>query len=232
MLNQLLSVFLESRCLFCDRAASSGHSPTADYLCQYCEARLLAHQFANDDRLKLERTQAVFAWGGYDGQLKRAIALMKYDRNPKIAKVLGTLLGNAWLKSRLNERHPKITAIPIPMHQQKQKLRGFNQAEIIARSFCQVTGYQLQAHGLIRTRATTAMFELDSAIARTKNLAGAIEVSYKLPKHPVLLIDDIYTTGTTVREACKMLQQKKLRVFGVAVAAKAGYQKGDAQNYG
>lgn len=216
MLNQLLSVFLESHCLFCDR-------PTADSLCEYCSSQLSSHQLSDCDRLKLYKTQSTFAWGRYDGQLKRAIAMMKYDRQPEVAEILGTILGKAWSESGLIKLHAKVTVVPIPMHRQKQKLRGFNQAEVIARSFCRVTGYQLNTQALIRVRATAAMFDLNSTSARASNLDGALKVSTKLPKNPVLLIDDIHTTGTTVKEATKMLQPKKIRVIGVAVAAKAGF---------
>ena len=213
MLKQLLSVFLESHCEFCRRT-------TADALCEYCFARLASYKLSKSDRLNLYQSQSVFAWGRYDGQLKRAIAQMKYQHQPEIGNLLGTQLGKAWIDSKLAEL-PQIAVVPIPMHPKKQKERGFNQAEIIAKSFCQITGYTLSTQALMRIRETEAMFNLSSRIERAKNLQGALQVG-KLPKHPVLLIDDIYTTGTTVNEAIKVLQQKKIKVIGVAVAAKAG----------
>ena len=214
MLKQLLSVFLESHCEFCRRT-------TANTLCEYCSARLASHQLSKSDRLNLYQSQSVFAWGRYDGQLKRAIAQMKYQHQPEIGNLLGTQLGKAWKGSELAELRHKITVVPIPMHLKKQKERGFNQAEIIARSFCQITGYTLSTQALMRIRETEAMFNLGSKAERAKNLQGALQVG-KLPKHPVLLIDDIHTTGTTVNEAIKVLQRKKIKVIGVAVAAKAG----------
>lgn len=215
MLKQLLSVFLESRCLFCARA-------TATTLCQYCSKKLASHQLTKSDRLNLQRDLSIFAWGKYDGQLKRAIALMKYDHKPEIGSVLGKLLGQAWLNSGLIDLQQKLTVVPIPLHRKKLIERGFNQAEIIAKSFCQLTGYRLNSQTLIRVRETKAMFDLKNAESRVKNLQGAFEIGAKLPKHPVLLIDDIYTTGTTIRESVRVLQDKKIQVIGVAVAAKAG----------
>jgi ComF family protein len=214
MFKQLLSLLLESRCEFCQRT-------TSDVLCEYCWQKLSSHQLSKSDRLQLHQTQAVFAWGRYDGQLKRAIALMKYDRKPDIAEVLGTLLGQAWL-DKLIRLSPKVTVVPIPLHRKKQQERGFNQAEVMARSFCQITGYQLNTQALVRVKETEAMFNLDTLAARAKNLQGALQIGAKLPKYPVLLLDDIHTTGTTVKAAIKILQQKKIEVIGVAVAAKAG----------
>jgi ComF family protein len=215
MFKQLLSVFLESRCEFCQRT-------TYNSLCEYCWQKLSSHQLSKSDRLQLNRTQAVFAWGRYDGQLKRAIALMKYQGKPEIGSVLGTLLGQAWLESKPIKLPPKVTVVPIPLHRNKQKARGFNQAEVMAKSFCQITGYKLNTQALIRIKKTEAMFNLETLAARAKNLQGALQIGAKLPKYPVLLLDDIYTTGTTVKESIKVLQQNKIEVIGVAVAAKAG----------
>ena len=211
MLKQLLSVFLQSRCAFCQRI-------TPATLCEYCQQKLLSHRLPKSDRYQLNYNLPVFAWGKYDGQLKRAIALMKYNNKPELGTVLGELLGQAWLdndpiKSR------KITVVPVPLHHKRLKSRGFNQAQIIAQSFCQMTGYKLNSQALIRVRETKAMFDLNPE-ERVKNLQGAFKVGKKLPKHPVLLIDDIYTMGTTVRELVKVLSE--VEVIGVAVVAKAG----------
>lgn len=215
MFKQLLSVFLESRCEFCQR-------PTTDTLCTYCWQKLSSHQLSKSDRLKLESEQAIFAWGKYDGELKRAIALMKYDHKPDIGKVLGNLLGQTWLESKLVKLQSKVTVVPIPLHSTRQKERGFNQAEVIAQSFCQITGCHLNTQALTRIRQTEAMFNLPKLAARANNIQGALQIGAKLPKHPVLLVDDIHTTGTTVQEAIKILQQNQVQVIGVAVAAKAG----------
>jgi ComF family protein len=209
MLKQLLSVFLQSRCAFCQR-------PTPATLCEYCQQKLLSHQLPKCDRLRLDRNLSVFAWGKYDGQLKRAIALMKYNNKPELGRVLGELLARAWLHNDLIKPR-QITVVPIPLHHQKLKERGFNQAHIIAQSFCQITGYSLNSQALIRAKKTKAMFDLNPD-ERVENLQGAFKAGNKLPKHPVLFIDDIYTTGTTIKESVKVLSEVK--VIGVAVVAK------------
>ena len=211
MFKQLLSVFLESRCPFCQRT-------NPQTICSYCFAQLSSQQLKPQERRSWWGDLPVFAWGQYAGQLKRAIALMKYQQQPEIGIVLGHLLGNAWLASNLIQL-PKISVVPIPLHQQRMKERGFNQAAKIARGFCQVTKYDLCSEALLRTRSTQAMFELDPT-ARTKNIAGAFSLGHKKPKHPVLLLDDIYTMGTTVKESAKILRQGKIQVIGSVVVAK------------
>lgn len=213
MLKQLLSVFLESRCPCCQRT-----TPTT--VCKYCLKKLFSYQLSQSDRLKLHRDLSVFAWGKYDGQLKRAIATIKYDNKPELGTLLGKLLGEVWLNNKPIKYPQKITVVPIPLHRKKLKDRGFNQAEIIAQGFCQITGYTINSQALIRTKETKAMFDLKDLVQRAKNLQGAFRIGNKLPKHPVLLVDDIYTTGTTVKEAIKVLQQHKIKVISIAVTAK------------
>ena len=226
MFKQLLSVFLQSHCAFCDRVAySQSNRTTSNLLCEYCDQKLCSHQLNKSDRSRLQQTHSTFAWGRYDGQLKRAIALMKYQNKPEIGSLLGELLGQAWLDSEAIKSSAKVSIVPIPMHHNKQKQRGFNQAEIIAHSFCQLTRSRLNTQALIRTQATEAMFNLKNRIERAKNLQGTLQIGSKLPKYPVLLIDDIHTTGATVNEAIKVLQQHQIKVIGVAVVAKAGIRQ-------
>ena len=209
----ILDLFLKPNCPLCDRPGGD------DYFCTYCSRQLQECQFAQP--AQRWRGLSVFVWGSYSGPMKRAIAAMKYEDRPQLARPLGRWLAQAWLQSPTSGPTQKILAVPIPMHPEKQKSRGFNQAELIARSFCEVTGYQLQPKLLQRARATEALFNL-SPEQRQKELDGAItlgKAAHRHPKTPVLLIDDIYTTGATCREAAKVLHQAGIPVLGVAAVA-------------
>ena len=210
MFKQLLSVFLKSRCPLCDR-------PSPETICTYCQRKLSSYQLDKPDYFWREDLP-IFAWGKYDGQLKQAIAKLKYDRQPEIGRILGRWLGRSWLTNNIIEKQ-KISVIPIPLHQEKLKTRGYNQALIIAQGFCQETGYLLQPKSLIRVRNTKAMFELNP-LERIENLKNAFAIGDRLPKYPVLLLDDIHTSGTTVKEATKILRQHNVNVTGVVVTAK------------
>lgn len=173
----------------------------------------------------------MFAWGRYGGALKQAIAALKYNNHPQLARPLGHWLGQAWLSSPVSQAK-SLTVIPIPMHPDKWQERGFNQAELIARSFCEQTGLPLQSQGLIRVRHTEAQFGL-SAEARVKNLSGAFRVGAgvtgQLVAQPktILLVDDIYTTGATANAAAQALHQHQVAVYGVvAIAKTVSYSKG------
>ncbi|MCU0534251.1 MAG: ComF family protein [Hydrococcus sp. Prado102] len=133
-----------------------------------------------------------------------------------------------WLNCSPYKQTKKITVIPIPLHAKKLQARGFNQAELIARSFCRITNYSLQAQGLERVKETQAMFSLNSLDDRKNNLRDAFVLGKGLKKggsvSPVLLIDDIYTTGTTVNEAAKLLRDRNILVLGVGAIAKTNFK--------
>ncbi|MGF1540700.1 MAG: ComF family protein [Pleurocapsa sp.] len=207
MFKQLLSVFLESRCLLCDRA-------TGETICLYCQRKLSSYQ---GDNHSWQGDLPIFAWGKYDGSLKRAIAKLKYEGQSEIGKILGKWLGQTWKQNNLISGR-NISVIPIPLHPEKLKTRGYNQAKIIAEGFCQETGYYLQPNSLTRVRNTKAMFELN-ALERISNLNNAFALGDRLPPYPVLILDDIYTSGTTVREATRVLRQHRVKVIGVVIVA-------------
>jgi len=213
-LKGLLNLFLESNCPLCQRQ-------TSQEFCQYCVKQLHSCHLAEPNS-RWQESIPVFAWGMYSGSLKRAIAAMKYENHPQIARPLGQWLGEAWLNSP--QRNRRLIVVPIPLHSGKLKKRGYNQAALIAESFCQTTGLKLKQNGLARVRDTEAQFGL-SALEREKNLAEAFalgkQFSHYRPNVPVLLIDDIYTTGATAKSAVQVLHQCGIAVEGLAALATA-----------
>ncbi len=211
-LKSLLNLFLQSHCPLCQRS-------TSRELCQYCERQLQTCHLKNPSS-RWQEPIPVFSWGVYGGSLKRAIAVMKYENQPQIAHLLGQWLGEAWLLNSPQSDTP-LVVVPIPLHASKQKQRGYNQAALIAQSFCQTTGLKLKPDGLERVRETKAQFGL-SLSEREKNLVAAFVVGSgfrRRPNAPVLLIDDIYTTGATAASAVQTLSQDKIEVLGLAAVA-------------
>lgn len=214
MLKDLFSFFLKPVCLLCDRPASS-------LLCEDCQRQLKQYQSPCPAQFWTTKIP-LFVWGNYEGDFKRAITTLKYQNHPQLGQEFGIWLGEAWLKSNRVSQKSKYTVIPIPLHPKRLQERGFNQAEAIAQGFCRVTRYPLLPHGLKRIRDTAKMFEL-SPIERQKNVANCFRLSKeyqdKPPPYPILLIDDIYTTGATITEAIRAIEQHHLPWLGVATLA-------------
>lgn len=194
--------------------------------CPLCQ-RWAAETFCPDclRQLQVCRTKGdnntVIAWGDYAGVLKRAITLLKYDGKAEIARPLGQWLAQSWLSQGLSRQY---VVVPIPLHEKRRTQRGYNQADLIARSFCQVTGLEMRSQALIRCQATQAQFGLTIA-ERQHNLKRAFtlgpDFKKQAPKWPVLLLDDIYTTGATVQAATQILQQAGIKVHGTVAVAQA-----------
>jgi ComF family protein len=209
------NVVLAGNCPLCQRV-------TTQLFCPDCQRQVQRCQVAAAEQWQ-RRQPPVFAWGSYRGALKRTIAALKYDSRPDLARPLATWLADAWLATP-SLRSLRLTVVPIPLHPNKYQQRGFNQAELLAQHFCQQTRLSLAVNGLARSRETTAQFTL-SAQERARNLDGAFRLGAgfqrQQPRYPVLLLDDIYTTGATANTAIATLRRHGISVYGIAVIARA-----------
>jgi ComF family protein len=222
-LGRMLEVVLAGNCALCQRSTSQVFCKDCQRQVEQCQAQ--KQSWVESVSLGQVLPLPVWAWGVYGGALKRSLAALKYDDRPEVARPLGQWLGKAWLAAGATRtrKGPFPTVIPIPLHPQKYQQRGYNQAELIAEAFCQVTKLPLQRRGLVRARATEAQFGL-SAAARVQNLAGVFELGEDLlnarTQPDVLLLDDIYTTGATIQSAMQTLQQASIKTYGVAVVSR------------
>ena len=217
----LTSLFLTEGCAVCGR-------PTLQPFCPDCQRQILPSSIEVSDRPSMAKGDRlpVISLGIYDGVIKQAMLRLKYGDRPDIARPLGAALGQQWLAQRFAlgfDNRIKLYAIPIPLHAGRHRERGYNQAELIAQAFCQVSGLPLLTQGLVRGQATLPMHRL-SLQARQQNLAQAFQLGpslRRIVRPSVLLIDDIYTTGTTAQSAVNTLTQAGISVRGMLVVARA-----------
>jgi len=139
------------------------------------------------------------------------IVLMKY----RGFRVLGKDLARFALEALDGEEslwQGVEAVIPVPLHRRRKARRGFNQAEVIGRELCRAKGLTLLKGNLRRVRNIPAQTTLDAG-ARRRNVAAAfaVERPAALKGRCVLLVDDVYTTGATVRECCRTLRRAGVR---------------------
>lgn len=157
--------------------------------------------------------------GLYAGKLKDIIILYKYQG----FSVLGSSLAEFIIKSLGKEESlwwETDTILPVPLHPEKEKERGFNQSQILARELARRKQIKLIEGQLVKVRRTLPQTSLQ-AKEREKNLKGAFAVrdGEKIEGKIVLLVDDVFTTGSTLQECSLELKKAgALEVRALTVA--------------
>jgi ComF family protein len=208
-------------CACCGEDLGIAHfSPIADAntetgrLCQPC--RLAPPAFVK-----------AVAYGGYHGQLRSLVHLLKYDGMQPIAGRLGLLLAVS-LERFAESRPERMVVVPVPMHPEKQRQRGFNHAELLARAAIAELHKRdprrvlhLETNLLKRVRVTVSQSGLTTH-QRRQNLRGAFFAPRPaaLAGQDVLLVDDIYTSGATARACSRVLRNAGARSVLVATVAR------------
>jgi len=159
----------------------------------------------------------VHAAGLYQGSLKEAVHKLKYRNQLTLAKPLGQLLGNCVAAA---ESFAPDFIIPVPLHPSRLRQRGYNQALEVARPIAQQLAAPLVTTLLQRSRNTPQQQGL-SAIERRSNLRNAFTLSSEAQALRILLVDDVMTTGETVRECCRTLISGGASEVQVAVVGRA-----------
>ena len=194
-----------SYCLCCGRFFEGYAEP---HLCQDC--------LKNSPPFSFHRSCSQ-----YKGRLKDIILLYKYRH----FRVLGEDL--AHLIHRSLGREERLwweveAVIPVPLHPKKKRKRGFNQAQVIAKCLAELMGIELVEKRLIKTRNTLPQTSLELE-DRKKNVLGAFRVvnGEKIKGKVVLLVDDVYTTGATIRECSYTLREAGVKEVRAVTLARA-----------
>ncbi len=215
MWRQLLDLILPPACAACGRSGA--------LLCRACltafqppsrqEDRFVAPDASIVIGDALMVGMAAFSHGG---SLRRALAALKYSGASRLAPTLAGAAAPSL--TRMLEVSGPAALVPVPVHRERLRARGYNQAALIARELGRVTGHPF-ADVLERTRPTTKQHRLDRA-ARLANLRGAFAVraGASVPAR-VIVVDDIITTTATL-EACAsvLVEAGAQEVYGFAVA--------------
>ena len=165
------------------------------------------------------------AYGSYDGGLRELIHLLKYNGVRPAAGVLGRILAEAIAGLEGEFGAEKILVIPVPLYKGKRRQRGFNQAELIAHAALKActAGERLllATDTLLRTRATQSQIGLTSH-QRRENMRGAFAVARaaEVTGREIVLVDDVYTTGTTATECARVLRKAGAAKVWVATVAR------------
>ena len=186
---------VERTCAKCGKRLSEANPGTICFSC-----REHPHQFDRG-----------FTCAEYGTHERAMVFALKYNGRSDIAETIGEILADRMQSEFGQEEFAGMydLVLPVPVHPNKKRTRGYNQAALIAESFCRRTGLKYDDNILIRVRETHVMRSLGPD-QRRENIRGAFALKTSAKREiagkSILLIDDIYTTGATVDEIASLLK--------------------------
>ena len=198
ILKILLDFIYNRSCYFCNNSRED------TVFCQKCYKSV---EFLPFRHYSFIGKNKLYSASCYDGIVKKLIRAVKFHNKTELADFQAKLMYDYW--ESIGESEREYTVVPVPMFFSKARKRKYNHMDLVGEKFCELTGYKLNKTSLIRNRETQPQFKL-SVKEREKNLKDAFSVVDKNIKEPVLLIDDISTTGTTLKEIIKALNSNNI----------------------
>jgi len=191
------------RCAGCDAPGT--------WLCAACRHSLEPHAFTSG-------ALRIRAAGAYEGPLRLAIQRCKYRDERALTAELGDLVA-ALVAADVASGAPLDAVVPAPIHRERLRARGYDQATLLAARVADRTGTPL-VPALRRIRHTRPQVDLDRA-ARARNVDGAfVAAAGALRGLRVAIVDDVTTTGATLRAAAAAARSagaREVRAYVVAV---------------
>ena len=158
----------------------------------------------------------------YAGDVRHRLRLLKYNGKVQLAEPLGRLLAARWRQFAAENNVQADVIVPIPLHTERLRQRGYNQSELLAKALGKQLGLPVCAGAVCRVEDTRPQHSL-TPTAREANVQGAFAAGAAADKvrgKQVILLDDIITSGATMRGAAAVLQQQgAAAVWALAVAS-------------
>ena len=191
---------------------------TVSAICAYCQKPSIDGMTHTKCLSKYKMDGFVSFWD-YSGVIRKAVLGLKYKFAREISKEISDLVvKNLKLKyGFLNSGH---VLIPVPIHGSRENWRGFNQSILIGEQIAKKMNWKFKKDVLVKTRKTSAQVDLKGN-ERVKNVKGVFNLNYKykLNQTSIILFDDVFTTGSTLKEAAKVLKRSGAKkVWGLTIA--------------
>lgn len=210
----IIEIVYPRKCVFCGEIFKI-NEPLDEYICFDCYQELtFIHNEKNCDTFVL----------GYDDLVKKSIHKFKYDFHPHYAKTYAKLISSE-LKNIDTLEFDFI--VPVPMYSKKRRTRGFNQAELIGIEISNILGIPVITNEFKRIKPTKPQSLIASYSDRRKNLKGAFRIVEKgfFEDKSIMLVDDIITSGATIKECKNLLYEDGAKnIIAVSLACAGKYK--------
>ena len=224
MMRQIWTVPLVSMyppiCGICEKINKDALCPKCNLeLKKQAEVNILQKEEIEENIKKEKYFEELMYIFKYEGQVRKLILDYKFNEKSYLYKTfVNFLLKNEKIFENI-KKYDKI--IPVPISKKRNKERGYNQSMLIAEEIANKTNLELVNNCLIKTKNIIEQSKLNKE-DRQQNIQGVYSLQNErlITNKKILLVDDIYTTGSTVNECCKILQQANPKTIGVLVLAK------------
>lgn len=217
--NFCLDLLFPPVCLVCRRRLDKNSS--FSFLCFSCSQKIQINT-------GLDKKTGLAAAAYYcDEILRQLIFILKYQKIKTAAVPLAEILSK-YIKNLeifplrgISRSEKNYYIVPIPLHRRREKERGFNQSSLIAEQLSKITGLPILKNVLKRIKNTPSQVELKEKKKREMNVRGCFAVvnSEFLAGKNIIVLDDVSTSGATMREAIKTLKNSGAnKILGLAVA--------------
>lgn len=204
----ILNLLFPRRCLGCGKIGR--------YFCSKCVLkinRIDLNKTIYPVRRSQDSLDGVISFFHYRGIIRQAIKTLKYRLVTDLAKELVDLIS-------LSSFSKASVLVPIPLHSARLRSRGFNQAEVLGSLIANKLNIPIESNLLKRVKNTQPQAEVKNRVDRLKNIGQAFAVD-QIKQYPkrVILFDDVFTTGATMRGAASALKQAGVKyVWGMTIA--------------
>lgn len=227
LINDFLSLIYPRRCEACETILF-GHE---SFVCNYCQLNLPKSNYhlrldselsrVFDGRVPLTNAMSYYLYEK-SGKVQNLLQAIKYQGQKELASHIGSLYGNELAQTGFSDKIDFI--VPIPLHKNKLRARGYNQSEWFANGLSKQLSKPVEIKFLERKQDTSTQTKKNK-YERWENVEGIFNCPYpdELKYKHILLVDDVITTGATIEaahHAFKSIEGVSLSVASIAFAAR------------
>ena len=190
-----------------------------DFLCKKCEIILRKHEVFSIEQYNNRNFDSHLYMFKYEGIIRKILLNYKFKDSSYLYKTFANfLLKNYNLFENLKKYD---TIIPVPISKKRKNERGFNQSHLIAKEIAKSINIECENKCLFKVLNIIEQSKLNKE-ERKNNIQGVYKLKNKnrIYGKNILLFDDIYTTGSTVNECCRILKESKPKIIDVFTIAK------------
>ena len=190
-------------CIYCRKCYLCSQKCFEISVCEECLQKI-------NSKLKFKYFQKfnakIYSGASYSEEILKIIRAFKYHKKREFEKILTQILIKIVENYKL--KLEKYIVCPVPIHKNRFAQRKYNHMELVGEEFAKFFNLKLKTNWLHRIKDTAPLYKL-SAEQRHICLKGAFKASKEMEGKKILLIDDIITTGTTIKELSEIILQQK-----------------------